>query len=210
MKKIIIGLSIATATLLSAECVFKDGTPGVKIGTLGIGIEYTAKFNEKLDLRLGVNKYKYSSTGTESNIDYDIDLNLHTLAIIADYHVFNNNFVLSAGLMYNGNNIEFDAKSTSVNIGGTAYTGVTLNGKVDFNSIAPYIGIGYSNTTKGAGWSFSSELGALYQGTAIAKLTTSGTAVTAAHLAAEEKELQDALDGFDLYPVASIAVSYKF
>ena len=220
MKKIILGLSITAASLLASENFVEDsfvkyGASGLKVGTLGVGFEYTVKYNEKFDLRFGVNHYSYGDSGTESDIDYDIDLKLQTVAAIADYHVFNNGFILSAGLMLNNNELNFDAKSSATyTIDDTVYTSAqvgTLKGDVDFNNIAPYVGIGYSNATKEAGWSFSTELGALYQGKPKVNLsTTSVNAAVIASVENEEKELQNELDGYKWYPVVSVAVSYKF
>ena len=222
MKKIVLGLSIAASSLLASDCILADGAVGVKVGTLGVGVEYTAKVNDKLDLRLGVNKYTYSDSGIESDINYDIDLKLQTVAAIADYHVFNNGFVLSAGLMYNDNKIEFDAKtSATYTINDVSYTANdigSLNGKVDFNNIAPYIGMGYSNATNAPGWSFSTELGALYQGKPNTSLNvTCGSGLTVAQcntlradVLAEQSQLNSEIDGYKWYPVLSVGVAYKF
>ena len=209
MKKIILGLSITAASLLAGDNMLADGATGVKVGTLGIGIEYAVKVNEKLDLRLGVNKYDYSASGIESGVNYDIDLNLQTIAAIADYHAFDNGFVLSAGLMYNDNNLDFNANSGTHTVGDTSYT-TAIKGEVTFNKIAPYVGLGYSNVTKSAGWGFSTELGALYQGKAKVDLTTTGGGVTTADIEKEENQLEDELSGYKWYPVLSVAVSYKF
>jgi len=216
MKKIILGLSIATVSLFASDCILKDGGVGIKVGTLGLGLEYAAKVNDKLDVRLGVSKYTNSSTGNESDIKYDIDLNLQTIAAIADYHVFGNGFVLSAGLIYNGNNLDFDAQLASGDhdIGDNTYSADeigSLKGEVTFNKIAPYIGMGYSNVTRSAGWGFSTELGALYQGEAKVDLSTTGTLATLlADVENEEKELESDLGDAKWYPVISLAVSYKF
>ncbi|MCK5110788.1 MAG: hypothetical protein KAQ94_04650 [Arcobacteraceae bacterium] len=215
MKKIILGLSIVTASLLANDNFITDGAPGLKIGTLGAGVEYTSKYNDKLDLRLGVNYYSHKDSGTKSDINYDINLKLQTVAAIADYHVFNNGFILSAGVMLNNNELNFDARSSATyNIDGTVYTAAqvgTLKGQVKFNRVSPYVGIGYSGATKSTGWSFTAELGALYQGNAKVDLsTTSNNASVIASVENEEEALKNELDGLKWYPVLSIGVVYKF
>ena len=218
MKKVILGLSLATASLLASDQLIKEHAVGVKVGTLGIGVEYTGEINNKFDLRLGLNKYDYSHSAAESEIDYDIELNLETFALIADYHPFDNSFTLSAGAFINNNSIDLNAKPTGGNyeIDGTTYTAAqvgSLNAKVEFNDVSPYIGFGYNGATKatGLGWSFSAEIGALYQGDPDVKLTTTSTvAAVVTSVAEEQKQLNEEIDGFEWYPVISFGVSYKF
>jgi hypothetical protein len=224
MKKLILGTSLLATSLFAEGNFATNGDLGLKLGTLGIGVEYSMPYSENLGIRLGVNKYSYGMDGKESDIDYNIDLDLQTFALIADYRPFSNGFIVSAGLMYNQNELTFDAKPTGANytINNNTYTSAqvgSLDGTVDFNDIAPYIGMGYKGKmTQSGDWSFTAELGALYQGNPKANLNVNcGAAVPAAVCTAlrndvndEQDELQDAIDGFNWYPVLSIGFSYKF
>ena len=227
MKKIVkgLGLSLVLCASLNAQ-IFDNHQIGVNAGTLGAGIEYSSSFNEMFVLRTGLNALDYSDSLTESGIKYDADLELKTVSLLLDYHPFSNGFRLSAGAMYNGNQAKVvgkpDGTTGSIEIGDKTYTVADVgqvDGTVDFNNIAPYAGFGYSSSkTKTSGFSFNTEIGAMFQGSPKAKLTaTKGTgigndawAALQGELAKEEAQLNDELSDFKVYPVVSIGLGYKF
>jgi hypothetical protein len=225
MKKIIKSLGVATllSTSLMANSVLDDSSLGVKLGTLGIGAEYTKKYSDNIDARFGINSYNYSTSGEESSIEYDIDLKLQTITAIADYYPTDGGFKLSGGLFVNNNEFEFNgkAKGGTYNINGTTYTATdvgSLKGDVDFNTISPYIGMGYSSRTKSNEWAFNMDFGVMYQGSPEANLNvTCGSSLSAAqcntlksNVQSEQQQLQDEIDGYKWYPVLSFGTSYKF
>ena len=89
----------------------------------------------------------------------------------------------------------------------------TLEGKAEFDSIAPYIGVGLdfriANTL-----GLSMDLGVLSQGSP--SISTSATGPIASDpafqsdLEAERQELENELDDYDLYPVLSIGLNFNF
>ncbi len=226
MRKItlVMGLTMALTLSSSAE-MFDNHQLGLNTSTLGVGVEYSTSINDMFALRTGLNKYDYSESLEESGIDYDADLNLQTISLILDYHPFSNGFRLSGGAMHNSNELEVKAKlknGATYEINGVNYNAAqvgSLDGKVDFNTFAPYAGIGYSSSkTKQTGFSFNTEIGVLFQGSPEAKLNAvCGSAIDAAtcnqiksDVAQEEKQLNDELSSFDMYPVVSIGIGYKF
>ena len=101
---------------------------------------------------------------------------------------------------------------------------------MDFNDLAPYLGVGWSSNRGSAGFGFGAEIGALYQGaprlSASGKIgdcafsvpksgkaevcnAPPGTAL-AADLEKEHKELRKSLKNFTIYPVASVSIFYRF
>lgn len=226
MKKIVMSLGLSLALGLSSNAqIFDNHQIGVNMGTLGVGLEYSTSINEMFALRTGVNGLSYSDSLNESGIKYDADLELKTASLILDYHPFSNGFRLSGGAMYNGNQLKVTGKpdgSGDIEINDRIYGSSEvgqLDGKVDFNTFAPYAGIGYSSSkTKSSGFSFNTEIGAMFQGAANAKLTANcGSALTTdectilkSDLAAEEKQLNDELSSFDIYPVITVGMGYKF
>lgn len=227
MKKVVVSLGLSLALGISSSAqIFDNHQVGVNVGTLGAGIEYSSSFNEMFALRTGFNTFSYSDSLTESGIKYDADLDLQTISLILDYHPFENGFRLSAGAMYNGNELKVKGKpdgSGDIEINDVIYDSTQVgqvDGKIDFNNFAPYAGIGYSSSkTKSSGFSFNTEIGVLFQGSANTQLTAQcGSALIASgqcsklqsDLAAEEKQLNDELSDFDMYPVVSIGLGYKF
>lgn len=228
MKKMVkgLGLSLVLCASLNAQ-IFDNHQVGLNMGTLGAGIEYSSSFNEMFVLRTGLNAFNYDDTLNESGIKYDAELELKTISLLLDYHPFSNGFRLSGGAMYNGNQVKVNGKpdgtTGSIEINDVIYDSTKVgqvDGTVDFNNFAPYAGFGYSSSkTKTSGFSFNTEIGALFQGSGSAKLTaTCGPALIAAgqcnqlqsDLAAEEKQLNDELSDFKIYPVVSIGLGYKF
>lgn len=214
-------LILSIAILLGAGQAFAqdDFAVGAKVSTLGLGVDGVAKVNDSLNVRLGIQCFEYDKDGTESGINYDFDLGLFTVGTIADYFPFENGFRLSLGAFYNGN--ELDMKATAANsyeIGNTTYTPAevgSLNGKIDFNELAPYVGIGWGNPFgKDSNWSFSCDLGIMYQGSPDVSLSADGTlANNAAFRSDIEREvasLESDIDEYEYYPVISVAFTYKF
>lgn len=214
VKKITLGALLATS--MYANNFTQNGGLGLKVGTLGVGAEYTYNYSDKFASRIGINGYNYKKTGSESGIEYDINLKLQTISAIVDYHPFSNGFALSLGAMINNNKLDFNGRATGGNytINGTTYTSAqvgTLKGNVDFNKLSPYIGLGYNSVSNKKGWSFMAELGALNQGSAKTTLTTTSS-ITAVQndVAQEQQQLNDSISGLKWYPVVSLGIKYKF
>ncbi len=192
---------------------------GVKVSTLGLGLEAEKSFSDLIGGRLGVNYFTYDYNGTEDDIDYDFELNLKSLSVLLDWHPFQGSFRISGGAVFNGNTIDANAKSAETfDIGNSTYTGAqvgTLTGKIDFENIAPYLGLGWDTSFgKDKSFGFLFELGVLYQGSPKVALSADGPIASDAtfqnELAAEEKDLQSDLDVFKVYPVVAIGLSYRF
>jgi len=217
---------------------------GVKVGTLGLGLDISRSITDKLNLRFNINGATYSDTGTESDVEYDYDLDMITAGLLLDYYPMESEFRLSAGAYYNGNEFALTGKPTTAgtfDINGVTYTTAdlgSLKGTVDFDEFAPYIGIGWGNSTKKAGWGFSVDVGLMYHGEPNVDLTAvKGSAVTTAedafkianptatqaqidaasgwdvieaNVQAEESDLINELNDYKIYPVVSFGVTYTF
>lgn len=192
-----------------------------KVGTLGFGGELTGRVSDKINLRAGLNAYNWNYSTTENSIDYDARLRLQTASFIGDlYPIQDSIFRLSLGLFYNNNHLDMTAKPTAgatYNLNGTSYTSAqigTLTGKVTFNKTAPYIGVGWGNAfLKERGWSFSLDVGSLYQGKAKLKLesaTCSANPTCADSLAAEQASTESDLRHYRWWPVVSAGAAYRF
>jgi len=216
-----IAAGMAVAGLLSVSTAYAEGLSlGVKAGTLGAGVEVEAQMSETLSGRLGLNYFSYSYDGTESDNEYDLDATLQTFGALLDWHPFANAFRISAGVMINGNELEGDAKPTNgtYNIGGYTYSSSQidkLTGSVDFNSFAPYVGIGTSTSFGENGcFGFIFDLGVMYQGEASVTLSAegpmAGNQTFLNNLKKEEQDLQDDLSDYEWYPVISVGLIYRF
>jgi hypothetical protein len=190
---------------------------GVKAGTLGLGIEATWRPSRYLDFRVGANKFSYDDNGSEAGIDYDTELALQSLYATANLRPPLSPFRFTAGVVSNGNEVNLVSQSSSTFlIGGTTFTSAQvgeLQGAADFDSVAPYAGIGFDfRLFDTVGLNF--DLGVLWQGTPRVGLVATGPIasdpVFQSELAIEQAELQDAVNDYDLYPVVSLGFSFNF
>lgn len=217
MKKKILALCAVFVLLISTSAYANSTSVAVKVSTLGLGGEGEVSITDRIGIRAGVNYYTYSFSGTESAISYDFDLNLMSVPIIVDFHPFKGSFRLSGGVFYNGNNFDASANYVgTIDIGGNTYNMAdvgTLTAEIEFNTFAPYLGLGW-DTTFGddGGLGFSFEAGALFQGKPEANFSFTGPGVAGllADIESEEQDLQDALDNFTIFPVISVGINYRF
>ncbi len=205
----------------------------VKGGTLGGGIELGIGLTDTLALRAGGNYLKFSFDSTISNIDYEMEPEFANASLLLDWYPFGGVFRLTGGIFYNGNEVAltgtprrdtylsgYEVPAEYAHLEYLADT-VRVHGTVEFNTFSPYLGIGWnSNRQRTPGWGIAFELGVLFQG---APNVTSLYATAAEPLgsyaghpavlqALEEEKLaiEDDLENYQYYPVASLMVSYTF
>lgn len=194
-------------------------------GTTGLGLHLSTPIQQNLNARFGVNGFNHSFSGNTSDVDYDFKLKVNTFDALLDFYPGASDFRLTAGLAYNNNKV--DAHGVSNNQGTYTINGQTYNaanlgsldGKVEFRKIAPYLGIGYGNALAvQKGWSFSTDLGVYFQGSPSTSLRNSNcTLPTAAqctllatNVDAENARLTDKVKDYKYYPVLRVGVSYRF
>lgn len=222
MKKVIPVLVLAV-TLLGATSALAAVGATLKVGTLGVGADMTIGISERVNARANLNYFSLGKTFTEEE-DADggggsisPELKLMTVGALLDWHPWAQGFRLSAGLYLNQNKIDLtaDLKGT-VEINDKEYSLSDIGGTVDFNSLAPYVGLGYGNAVGANGnWHFSFDLGVMFQGAPQVELhaTASDPAIQSeldANIAEELKDVEDELGVFTMYPVISLGVSYRF
>jgi len=219
-NKTIISAAMVAALALGAQAAQAgDVAVGVKASTLGVSGEVTTSMIPGLlNARLQVNGFKYNKTINDTQATYDAKLKLLSAGVIADIYPFRGKFRLSGGLYYNGNKFTLHgvpAAGTSYTFNGKTYTAAqvgSVNGSIDFNKFAPYLGFGWGNAvSSGSPFGFSLEVGAIYQGKPKTSLTTS---ITSAQLqrdiAVEKKKLDDAMNNFKFYPVIALGFNWRF
>jgi hypothetical protein len=207
-------LGLACCGLFATEAGAFDTALTAKLGSLGIGLEGAFGLSKQFNARLGLNKYDFDRSETIDGIDYDLNLEWQSIALLADWHPFGNAFRFTAGLMNNGNEITGTAAAANIDIGDGSYVNVGLDAKLDFDSTAPYLGVGWGNAlATNKGWGFNVDLGIMYQGSGNVTLTPTGSGaalVDPNDVALEEQRFEDDIKEFKYYPVFSFGVSYKF
>ena len=231
-----IGLALSVATLVIFAGAAYAGNVGLsgKASTLGLGAELDINLNSFVSIRLQYNTFDESDTFEEDGISYVGDLELESAGVILDLHPFGGAFRISGGLFTNQNALTGVATGEGTyDIGDVTFVEdpndpLTVNADIELgDSVAPYIGFGWGNSPDNdGGLLFSFDLGVLLSGSPQADLTASGTVsiqgapdmtfnaatdpIVTDELAREEQNLQDELDEFDIYPVVSIGIGYRF
>lgn len=210
-------LSLLAAAFLAGN-VSAETTLTAKVGTLGLGIEGAYQLTPKWGIRGGFNQFDYDFEDDIDGIDYDGDLELSSFVLFGDYRPWASRFRLTGGVVFNGNEISAVADpAATYEIGDTIYTieeSGELSAGTEFDSIAPYIGLGW-DFNLGERWTLSIDAGALLQGEASVTVNSVGGTLSndpdfRAELDEEARLAEDDLDEFELYPVVSIGLGFKF
>ena len=206
---------------------------GVHGGTLGVGVNAGFALTDRVTARAMVNTLSLDYEETESDTEYKGDLDLLTFGLVGDWHPLGGGFRVTGGLFLNNNEVSATAQSDDVEIDDKTYKSASLATLLDFETIAPYLGAGWTSGTSGdAGWSFTVDGGLLYQreprlsvsgmlGTDCSfSVSRDGVATVANNcedrqelqedLEAEHADLSGDLEDFKWYPVLAIGVSYRF
>jgi hypothetical protein len=200
--------------VLSMPAIGADPVVSARLGSLGFGIEAGIGLTEQFSTRLGLNRYDFDFDQRVGGIEYDLDLELRSIALFADWHPFDSSFRFTAGVLRNNNEISGVTQSSTMTIGDTLYPGVGLEVDVEYRSLAPYLGLGWeSGFIKAHGWGFNVDLGIMYQGAGSVSLIPIGLAadmVDPDDVAQEERRFEEDMADYKYYPVFSFGVSYKF
>ncbi len=196
---------------------------GLKVGTTGIGAEYSYAFLPKYGVRANLNFGSYERTETVSGFEAVGKVGFRSLMLLADAHPYRNGFRLSAGLMLNRNRPEAVARPIDpvVRINGRDYPAAAVDnvsGEVKFQSLSPYFGVGWGAAPlAGAGPFISFDFGVLYQRPQGSLSVVCGPAATAddcarlqADVKAQERTLNEDLRDIKMWPVLTLGVGYRF
>jgi len=220
MKNYILAVALSALALPA----YADTTVNGKISTLGLGVEAEFPLTQSVEARVGLNGFNYSfskvTTSNGQSTSYTGTLNMQSLQAMADWHPWQSSFRVTGGIVYNNNTFKGTAQPTGgkLYLGGSCY-GVSpciitvgdahVDATVDFNKIAPYLGIGWGRTPRNTRLSFTSDLGVLYAGTPKTNLTTVDFTASVSDLASANAALKDSLN-YKFYPIVSVGIGYSF
>lgn len=222
----IVSSSIALAGLLAAAPAQAQApfSLALKASPLGGGIEAGFGLGSVTGMRLAYQGYSQSDTTTEDQVKYDTDTKLSSGTLLFDLYPKSGLFRATLGAVYNKNRIEADGDPSQAEfeIGDNVYPGTmitSLTGEVTFSTVAPYIGVGFSNAGRPeSGFLWGVDVGAVYQGSPEVDLrSTLDPTVPAdvaaqyyADLATEEKSLEEDFDSYKWLPILSFSIGWRF
>jgi hypothetical protein len=208
---------------------------GVKISTLGAGIETAVPLAAKANLRGGVNFFQYNRAIINDGIHYAGQLQFRSAEAHFDWFPFGGFHVSPGVLFYNGNQLTASASvpgGQNFTLNGTAYQSdstnpVTGTGKLDFVKVSPSIMLGFGNLIPRSGrhFSFLFEVGGAYQGSARVALNLTGNVcdtatgmickstsdpTVQANVLAQQQKIRNDINPYRFFPVVSIGFGFNF
>lgn len=205
--------------LVPASAAMAEGhAVGLKVGALGLGAEYTFDLKDRISLRGGVYGSELGFDGEEAGIAYDFDLVWDSLAVGVDFHPLKSPLRLSLGLLNNDNGLRAVSRPNgNLTIGDTTYTPAqvgSLEAAVGFDSTATFAGVGWDWSRDNRLFGMSLDLGVLDQGSPAVSLRASGSLLGnpafEQDLAAERRDLEDAVGDFETVPYLSLGFLFRF
>lgn len=193
---------------------------GAQIGTPGAGLQAQYSVNDYIVLRGSYDVLKWDTNDTYDGVDYEADIDFQSPGAFVDVHPFKNGFFVSGGAYFGERGVDLtSAPDEDVELGGFTFTPEqvgTLTGRIDLESTAPFVGIGYDNTfTRGGAWSFRVLAGAAFGDAPQVRLSASGGALSDDPLfqdilTEEERDIQEEADNYEVLPVVQIGLNYRF
>lgn len=228
-----------TSTTFGAASANGDEAGPLRLGlhgsTLGLGANVEFDISESFSARAMFSQFGLDYEETESGNEYTGDLDLQSIGLLADWRPLPGGLRVTGGVFLNNNEVSASARTTgagdTLDIGGTDYPDARIDMLLDFQSIAPYFGVGWSSGYGRTGLGFAVDAGLLYQGSprisgsgmagdCSFQVSDSGTATVTgtcnapdnllSNLQMEHSDLTDELEDFTWYPVLSLGISYRF
>jgi len=215
-------LMLVSTVLLCYACGCADSgglAIAGKASTLGLGGELTTGITPNVNARVGINALDVDFDEEFDDIEYDAGVDFSSVSALVDWHIFNDNFRISGGVISMDHKIDIDATPTGPeDIGGVPYNAAeigTLSGDIEVDDLAPYVGIGWGDPMDpGKRWGFYCDFGVAFTNAPDVDLSANGTKAAdpafQANLAKERKDIEDDVDIIKFYPVLSIGLYYRF
>jgi hypothetical protein len=215
--------ALATTFLLTLCVGAHAQSISARAGTNGLGAEVGLGIGSNLGLRAQLAGGSYSRDEVQSNISYEGTLKLSNGALLVDLHPFAGGFRLSAGAVYNNNQLDATGRGESgtIEINGVTYPAAavgSLQATVRWDRASPYLGLGWGTQLQGSGGLYvSADVGAFYQkptasltGTCDPIVPPAACTQLQSDIRAEEAQFQNEVDRYKLYPVLTFGVGYRF
>jgi opacity protein-like surface antigen len=210
----VVGASALGASAAHAQSVEVYGGAG----TDGVGAGLGYSFNSYTNLRGEVDGFSLSHDFTAGGLHYDANLKLIHGALLGDFFPAPTVFPirLTAGLLVGGDNV--NGTATSMN-GTYTINGVTvptegesINAKLRFPTVRPYLGLGFGHNPNKKGLSVAFDAGVAFGKPSVSFNVPANIVASAgqANVNAEEQSLQSKADDLKVYPIVKVALTYRF
>jgi hypothetical protein len=212
--------------LLAAPSARGDGfAAGLRAGTPGAGAEISFPLAGSVRGRLAAGIGSWDLEFESERITYDGEAELESVLAVLDWHPGGGAFRLSAGALVNDNRVEGTAPVRDLlleaNVAVPPGTDLgTLEARASGDTVAPYAGFGWGvGPRSGPGWRLGLDLGAAWHGepeveSSLSNVPLEGVPVSRELidllLAHEERELEEELAEYRVFPVVALSLVYRF
>ena len=193
---------------------------GVQGGTPGVGGTVSFMVSDYITLRGSYDRLSLDRDDTYDGIDYSGEADFNSPGAFVDLHPFRNAFFVSGGAYFGDRTVDIaSTPKRPVSIGGVTFTPEqvgTLNGSLELEGTAPFVGLGFDNTfSSGGHWGWRVLVGAAFGDDPQVDLNASGGTISdtpqfQAQLALEEAEIQEEADDYNILPVLQVGLNYRF
>lgn len=206
-----VGSILGAALFIGCLALPADADSGISVGPaisstgLGVSLGYEL-VGGNVVLRAQSGNFTINPNFNANGNAYQGHLNLNNVLVDAEIHPLAKSFYVAVGGFINNNNVTASSTSAGVTIGGTNYGAGTVNAKVTWQNLAPFVGIGFAPVHGGFGF----DVGAAFQGNARAAVTTNIAGVAPSDILSAQTQIQNAVNGFTVYPVVSLRYTFGF
>lgn len=206
---------------------------GFVASTEGGGLELAHAWNRRLRGRISAAAFSASESFSTDNVRYEGDADLRSAALVIDVSPFGGSFHLSAGVVFQDHDIRGSAPLEEIALrefGPGALEQIrqilgpvdfgTLEASADLDSVAPYAGLGFRSSRSDRGIGFAFDLGAIFFGEPDVDVRAQTGLpldqipeldfLAQSFLEQEERELQEEVDDYEIFPVVRFSVFYRF
>ncbi len=214
-----------TTTAPTNVDAFQNTGISLKVGTAGLGFDFTYSFDPHFKVRAGYSFANGTQTVNSSDMNQRGKLELNNADLLADYHPWAGGFRVTGGLNVVNVNFKGHAEKTAAGytyINGTPYSSTEVGSAdldVQWHGAKPYLGIGYDgfNSRQNAGFFFTTDVGVIFSGSPKVQLDTNCAAsnpVICANVDQDSKKQEDQLKE-DLHsikwlPILQVGLGYRF
>lgn len=190
-------------------------------GTTGIGGSLWITASDRFTITLGYGALDVNEDYSTAEADYSGTANLANGHALLNWHPFKGTFHLSGGAIFANDQIDATATpaaGTTFDFNGVSYPAsqvgnLTADARLA-DGVVPYAGLGWSTSPRREGFGFFASVGVMFSGSVEATLTADGLLASdpifQQNLAAEEQDLQNELDKYEIFPVVRVGVMYRF
>ncbi len=182
-----------------------------------------------IDLNTGFTTFNLTHSFKADGVNFNGKLRLGTVPLYLSVFPYGKGFHIDAGIDINenrasvtgdlpaGSSVIYNGQSYTVPNTVTALELSSAYGSTHYNTVAPYVGIGYGNPFEGGPWTFQISLGAMFQGGSRVSLSANDSALPPPDRAqVKQEEVKDAgiinhdLNFLKVIPLLNIGIYYRF